>query len=215
VDIDAVVLHHSVSPERALFTDELDRLADAHRGLRVVHVHSRPDGSHRLDADRLRTHCADWTDRHGVVSGPEPMLDAVSSIWREAGLHDRLHVERFHPATVDLRAADTPAAADADGSAAAVGAVEAVGAVGGGEHLALFATSDVLATCAGERSLLEVAEAAGLAPPSGCRMGICHTCTTRLDRGQVRDLRDGRRHVAGEHVQLCVSRADADVVLDL
>jgi ferredoxin len=141
------------------------------------------------------------------------MLDAVSSIWREAGLHDRLHVERFHPATVDLRAADTPAAADADGSAAAVGAVEAVGAVGGGEHLALFATSDVLATCAGERSLLEVAEAAGLAPPSGCRMGICHTCTTELLDGEVVDLRDGRRTGPGGFVQLCVTAALTDVTL--
>ncbi|MFN7149675.1 MAG: flavin reductase family protein [Microthrixaceae bacterium] len=197
VDIDAVVLHHSTSPERALFTDELERLAAAHRGLRVVHVHSQPDRSHRLDVDRLRTLCADWTERHAIVSGPEPMLDAVSSIWRDAGTQERLHVERFHPATIDLRAA----------GAASSG--------GHGEHLALFATSDVVASCGGDTSLLDVAEAAGLAPPSGCRLGICHTCTTRLDRGQVRDLRDGRRHVAGEHVQLCVSRADADVVLDL
>lgn len=202
VDIDAVVLHHSASPERALFTDELDRLAGAHRGLRVVHVHSQPDGSHRLDADRLRTLCADWVDRHAIVSGPEPMLDAVAAIWRDAGLQERLHVERFHPATVDLRPSRTgPGRSD--------------GAVGVGQHLALFATSDVVASCAGDTSLLEVAEAAGLAPPSGCRMGICHTCTTRLDGGRVRDLRDGRAHVAGEHVQLCVSRADADVVLDL
>lgn len=201
IDIDAVVLHHSASPERALFSAELDRLADEHRGLRVVHVHSRADGSHRLDAERLAAHCPDWTDRHGIVCGPEPMLDAASAIWRDAALQDRLHVERFHPATVDLRATHAPSGDAAD-------AVD-------GEHLALFATSDVVARCGRDSSLLEVAEAAGLAPPSGCRMGICHTCTTRLDRGQVRDLRDGRRHVAGEHVQLCVSRADADVVLDL
>ncbi len=196
VDLDAVVLHHSASPDRALFTDELDRLAAAHHGLRVVHVHSRPDGSHRLDVDRLAALCPDWTERHGIVCGPEPMLDAVSSIWRGAELEDRLHLERFHPATVDLRSSHQDPAGD-------------------GEHLALFATSDVVARCGGATSLLDVAEAAGLTPPSGCRMGICHTCTTRLDRGQVRDLRDGRRHVAGEHVQLCVSRADADVVLDL
>ena len=40
VEIDAVVLHHSASPERALFTDELDRLADAlfvaHRTQRIA-----------------------------------------------------------------------------------------------------------------------------------------------------------------------------------
>jgi ferredoxin-NADP reductase len=104
VEVDAVVLHHSASPQRALFTDELDRLAGAHRGLRVEHIHSRADGSHRLDADRLTALCPDWTERHGIVCGPEPMLDAASAIWLDAGVEDRLHVERFHPATVDLRA---------------------------------------------------------------------------------------------------------------
>ncbi|MGA8327948.1 MAG: FAD-binding oxidoreductase, partial [Mycobacterium sp.] len=41
------------------------------------------------------------------------------------------------------------------------------------------------------RSLLEQAESAGLKPESGCRMGICHTCTRRKTSGVVRNLTTG------------------------
>jgi ferredoxin-NADP reductase len=208
VAIDAVVLHHSVSPERALFTDELDRLAVRHAGLRVVHVHSRPDGSHRLDADRLDERCSDWATRHAHVCGPESMLDAAEAIWRDAGLGELLHLERFHPArpTRPTGTACSPDTDTGDSADAADGAPNAV---------AWFSTSDVVAPAPADAPLLEVAESAGLTPAFGCRMGICRTCTTRLDSGCVRDLRDGRTHGAGEHVQLCVSAADGDVVLDL
>lgn len=204
VDIDAVVLHHSVSLERALFTEELDRLAAAHDRLRIVHVHSSPDGSHRIDAARLEELCPDWASRHAHVCGPEPMLDVADTIWGDAGLGAQLHVERFRPARPS-RPERTGGSDDAAGSDDA----EAPAAV------VWFSSADVVAPAPEDTPLLEVAEAAGLAPAFGCRMGICRTCTTRLATGCVRDLRDGREHRDGEHVQLCVSAADGDVVLDL
>ena len=193
IDIDAVVLHHSVSAERALFTDELDRLSDAHERLSVVHVLSAPDGSHRIDPERLTERCPDWRTRHAHVCGPTSMLDAVTAVWSDAEVEDRLHVERFHPVR------PTPPEGSRPDPASAV---------------AWFAASDVVAPAPADSPLLEVAEAAGLRPAHGCRMGICRTCTTRLDAGCVRDLRDGRSHGAGTHVQLCVSAASGDVVLD-
>jgi ferredoxin-NADP reductase len=66
------------------------------------------------------------------------------------------------------------------------------------------------------RSLLEQAEAAGLAPESGCRMGICHTCTRRKIAGTVRNLTTGAVSTApGDDVQICVSVPDGDVDLSL
>lgn len=194
IDIDAVVLHHSASPDRALFTDELDRLAEVHERLQVVHVHDRSDGSHRLDTTSLSERCPDWAARHAHVCGPESMLDAAAEIWDAAGLTERLHQERFHPARPSRRAEPS----DDDTSA-----------------VAWFQGSDVVTAAPSDTPLLEVAEAAGLTPAHGCRMGICRTCTTRLDSGCVRDLRDGREHGAGEHVQLCVTAAVGDVVVDL
>ncbi|MCV7283089.1 ferredoxin reductase [Mycolicibacterium flavescens] len=66
------------------------------------------------------------------------------------------------------------------------------------------------------RPLLEQAEAAGLTPESGCRMGICHSCTRRKTRGVVKNLITGA--VSGpdaEDVQICVSVPVGDVDLAL
>lgn len=66
------------------------------------------------------------------------------------------------------------------------------------------------------RSLLEQAESAGLSPDSGCRMGICHTCTRRKACGVVRNLTTGAVSTApDEDVQICVSVPVGDVDIAL
>ena len=66
------------------------------------------------------------------------------------------------------------------------------------------------------RPLLEQAEAAGLTPESGCRMGICHSCTRRKTRGAVRNLITGAVSSAEqEDVQICVSAPVGDVDIAL
>jgi stearoyl-CoA 9-desaturase NADPH oxidoreductase len=66
------------------------------------------------------------------------------------------------------------------------------------------------------RSLLEQAESAGLTPESGCRMGICHTCTRRKTCGVVRNLTTGAVSTApDEDVQICVSIPVGDVDIAL
>jgi ferredoxin-NADP reductase len=66
------------------------------------------------------------------------------------------------------------------------------------------------------RSLLEQAEAAGLRPEHGCRMGICHSCTCRKTRGAVRNLITGAVSTADEEdVQICISAPVGNVELAL
>ena len=78
-----------------------------------------------------------------------------------------------------------------------------------------FADSGVEVTDDG-RSLLEQAEAAGLTPESGCRMGICHTCTRRKTSGAVKNLITGAVSAADEEdVQICISAPVGDVELSL
>ena len=78
-----------------------------------------------------------------------------------------------------------------------------------------FARSERIAVNTGT-NLLEQAEAAGLTPESGCRMGICYSCTCKKTSGKVRDTRTGQISDAGEEdIQLCVSVPVGTVTLDL
>ncbi|WP_395307837.1 ferredoxin reductase [Mycobacterium sp. AMU20-3851] len=78
-----------------------------------------------------------------------------------------------------------------------------------------FTASGVEVTDSGQ-TLLEQAEAAGLNPESGCRMGICFSCTRPKTRGVVRNLLNGTVSTDDcEDVRICVSAPVGDVAIDL
>ncbi len=192
---DVVLLHHATDPDRCLHRDELERLADEHEWLRVVTTYTRERGRRRrgtrLDATRLERLCDDWRERTTYACGPEPLLADMGALWEREGIAERLHVERF----------TSPVGPRSD--AVLAGAT------------VRFASSGIDVRSDGEASLLELAERAGLTPPSGCRTGVCHTCSTLLEDGCSLDLRDGRPAEPGQHVQLCVSAPASDLTLQL
>jgi ferredoxin-NADP reductase len=78
-----------------------------------------------------------------------------------------------------------------------------------------FADSGVEITDNG-KPLLDQAEAAGLTPESGCRMGICFSCTRRKTSGAVRNVITGAVSSAEEEdVQLCITTPVGDVDIAL
>ncbi|MEZ0342903.1 flavin reductase family protein [Mycobacterium sp. pV006] len=78
-----------------------------------------------------------------------------------------------------------------------------------------FADSDIGVVDDG-RPLLNQAEDAGLNPESGCRMGICFSCTRRKTSGVVRNVVTGALSAPdAEDVQICVSAPVGDVTLNL
>jgi ferredoxin len=78
-----------------------------------------------------------------------------------------------------------------------------------------FGVSEMGVTSDGRPILLQ-AEAAGLAPLSGCRMGICHTCTRQLCTGTVRDAVTGDLTTGPDaDIRICVSVPVGDVEIDL
>jgi ferredoxin len=90
------------------------------------------------------------------------------------------------------------------------------GGAGQDGGLVTFEFSDREVEAPGDVPLMEVGEDAGLLVPSGCRMGICHSCLIPLRSGQVRDLRSGEVHgEPGELIQTCVSAAAGPVNLGL
>lgn len=189
-DADVVLIHTARTPDDALFLDELDALGAAAPGLRVVPWYSGTQG--RLDltrVDTLHALCPDWRSRAGYVCGPEGLVTDAERLWASEGAGAHLAMERF---TV----------ARADGPPGEGGTVT-------------FTRSDREVEVAGDTSLLDAGEAAGVPLPSGCRMGICRTCLTRLDAGRVRDLTTGAVHGdPGDLIRTCVSAAAGDVQLD-
>jgi ferredoxin-NADP reductase len=80
-----------------------------------------------------------------------------------------------------------------------------------------FARSALTIASSPQRTLLETAEANGIPIPFGCRQGDCHTCMTRLLRGDVHMIRDEALDDALRlqgFVLPCVSRPLDDVTLD-
>ncbi|NVD34845.1 ferredoxin reductase [Marinobacter lutaoensis] len=79
-----------------------------------------------------------------------------------------------------------------------------------------FRRAGVSVDATGDASLLALAEAAGLNPRYGCRMGICHQCSCRKTGGTVLNRLTGKPSGPGEEtVQLCVSVPAGPVTLEL
>ena len=65
-------------------------------------------------------------------------------------------------------------------------------------------------------SLLEQAEALGLTPEFGCRMGICFTCVSRKTEGTVRNVLTGEESsLPDEDIRICVSAPVGDCAVRL
>lgn len=78
-----------------------------------------------------------------------------------------------------------------------------------------FARSGQVAANTGA-SLLEQAEALGLRPEFGCRMGICFSCTSRKTEGTVRNVLTGEESsLPDEDIRICVSAPVGDCAVDL
>ncbi|HUH80466.1 MAG TPA: ferredoxin reductase [Solirubrobacteraceae bacterium] len=184
-------IHYTQHRREHPYRELLERLSRDHPRVGVHVIGTRegvaPGGAH-LTRRQLSTLDADYLRAEAYVCGPPALIAAARAIWEQAGAEQRLHRESFLPVTAPV--------SDEGGRIC-------------------FTRSGIEVASSG-LSLLEQAERAGLSPTYGCRMGICHTCTTRKLAGRVRDLRGGE--LSGEEpqdVQLCVSVPAGDVELEL
>jgi ferredoxin-NADP reductase len=190
---DVVFVHFSRTAADALYRDHVSELAARHPNLRVAYVATREGGA-RFSAELVRelfddARLGDVAGGHAAVCGPPSLIEAVRDVWGTAGA-DRVLAETFTPPTLCL------AGAAADGTVRFLRTGRSA-AIGGG-------------------SLLEQAEAAGLSPEFGCRMGICHTCTCRKAAGAVRNVLTGEVSTEeDEDIQLCISVPAGDVALEI
>jgi ferredoxin-NADP reductase len=185
---DAMHIHSASDRADVIFGDELRGMDERFPSYRLYEQHTAVDG--RFTVDQIDAVCPDWHEREVWACGPAAMLDAIEKHWANAGLSNLLHVERFQ--------APIFAAPDAEGGTV--------------NFTMTGRDADAPAGC----PILEVGEAAGVAMPHGCRMGICFTCVAPLRSGQVRDLRTGEVHGdEGDLIQTCVSAAAGPCSIDL
>lgn len=194
-DADVVLLYYARRPADFAFADELRALANRHPGLRVRFLAQRPEdgtaSAGHFSAAHLDAWAADHAQRQTFVCGPSGLMRAVARHWTDGGLSDRLRSEAFAPPPDDDEVEER----------------EAVPV-----HFRRSARTVALA----QPTLLAIAEAAGLRPPTGCRMGICRTCTCTKVSGAVRDRVTGAVDSrANSRIRLCVSEPLGPVTLDL
>ncbi|HEY1567336.1 MAG TPA: iron-sulfur cluster-binding domain-containing protein, partial [Solirubrobacteraceae bacterium] len=190
-DGEIAFLHFARTESDWLYEPEVRALGTRHPRLQVAYRTTRGTDPQRLDAAEVSALIGDAAGATAAVCGPPSLVDAAPGVWAQLGGDPaRLLTETFTPPRLLVS------------GEAATGTLR-------------FLRSDRTASIGGG-TLLEQAEAAGLSPEFGCRMGICHTCTCRKTAGAVRNLRTGAvSDEENEDIQLCISAPAGDVALEL
>lgn len=181
-------LHYARTRDDWLYQPVVEALTTRHPNLHVAYLATRQGDPH-LAPDALPAPLQDpaWSESAQVaVCGPPALIEAATAIF----CPERVLSETFTPPTLSVT------------GAAAEGTIR-------------FIKSGQSAPIV-EGTLLELAEAAGLSPDYGCRLGICKTCTCRKSAGTVRNLITGEVSAEeDEDIQLCVSVPAGDVALEI
>jgi ferredoxin-NADP reductase len=180
-------VHFARSPEDQIFAEELAAIAAADNHV-DVHLHH---GDDTFSVEKLAAIVPNFVDVDTWACGPAGLIDLVCSAYgvsTGSTTGSRLKVEFFKP----------PASA--------------TGEAGG---TLAFARSGATAPNTGA-TVLEQAEAAGLRPEFGCRMGICFSCTARKGEGTVRNVLTGEESsLPDEDIRICISAPAGDCSVDL
>jgi ferredoxin len=140
----------------------------------------------RFHVDHLKHLGIDPTETLTYVCGPAGLIATVRDTYQELGAADNLRLEYFKVPSVDLDAAD------------ATGVLT-------------FDEAGIEADNSGA-TILEQAEAAGLKPVYGCRMGVCNTCALKKNSGAVRHVVSGEINAnTDETIKICVNVPVGDV----
>ena len=152
-----------------------------------IDVHLR-HGDEFFSAEALARLVPDFRDTDTWACGPAPMMSLVTEAYAES---PRLRTEFFKVSTT--------AAVDGDSADGDI----------------TFSRAGRTATNSGA-SLLEQAEAQGLTPVYGCRMGICFSCVSRKTEGTVRNVLTGEESsLPDEDIRICVNAPVGDCAVQI
>ena len=191
------------------FHGELRLLAERHPQLRIVITLTQPTEPTRLRTGRLdgamvRQFVPAPADTVFCLCGPGPMIADLRAALAGLGVPaGQVRYEQFETAV-------------AASQVNAVAPRAALAAVASDAVTLTFERSGVSVSARSSMTLLESAEAEGVAIVSSCRSGVCQSCRTRLASGDAdcrSDVLDPDDRAAG-FVLPCVTWPNGDCVLE-
>jgi len=140
------------------------------------------------------------------LCGPTPFMQSLFNGLVDMGVSgDKVHYEFFGPASV-LK----------DRSKISTEKRVAAASECCGEIEVNFSSSGVKTNWNNSfDSILDLAEANGLSPDYSCRSGICHTCASKLNYGEIEYSEEPLNPPDQGYVLICCSKPKSNVVLDV
>jgi len=184
-------LHYARSRTDEMFTDELDQLVAQLPEAQIVRIYTRQpepgaELKGRFSIEHLKHLGIDPVDTLSYVCGPAGLIASVRDAYEELGAGDQLRMEYFKVPSVDINAAPATGTLTLD-------------------------NAKIEAKNTGQ-TILEQAEAAGLKPEFGCRMGVCNTCVVKKNHGAVRHIISNEINAnTDETIKICVHVPIGDV----
>ncbi len=177
--------------DRASFiaAQELQAITEQHANIDLQLLVSGEGGDGRISADSLAQYPSIQSVDQAYACGPEGFVKTASELCQARNIP--LQFESFTPITA---APVTEARAEVE---------------------VYLRRSHKRIRVNNQQSLLDQLEAQGVSLASGCRQGICNTCTCERVAGQTRDQLSGELDAEpGQSIRLCVSRATSDIELN-
>ncbi|WP_063683257.1 FAD-binding oxidoreductase [Bradyrhizobium stylosanthis] len=216
------LVYGAQTTEQFIFRDELEYLQRRMSNLHVAATMVRTAGTSwmgsegQITAEFLTQAVPDLAGRRVHLCGPPGMMEALRKTLVGLGVpREQIKTEAFGPArgaapppvrsVGDVHMPDS----GADGRGAA--------AIGPATAKVRFARSGKVAALPPDKSVLEVAEAAGVSIDYSCRVGVCGVCKTHLLQGnvtmEVQDALTADERTNGL-ILACQARSVGDLVVE-
>jgi glycine betaine catabolism B len=219
---DIYFVYSAKTPRDIIFRRELEDLQKRFPNLRLHVTLTRASGTDwagkhgRITAELLKKIVPDIARHPVYICGPASMMEPTIQLLRELGVpKEQIKSEAFVAAKrAEMASAGLTLAAVAVGSDTSASTPLTDDS---GEPTLTFARSMKSAPLSPDKTLLEIAEDAGLTPDFECRSGICGRCKTRLLGGcvtmEVQDALDDTEK-SQNIILLCQAKATESVTID-
>lgn len=206
---DVTFINSARRPEEIIFRSELELLATRMPNLKLgflaeIRSISVPWSglTGRIDQQKLQMLVPDLLERDIFCCGPQPFMDAVSTIARTAGFD----MERYHQESFATPAPQEPVLdiGHGDGEART-------------RHAIRFSGSEIEGFCADGDTLLQAARLSGVRIPAACESGLCGTCKVMKLSGEVEMNHNGgilEHEMEEGYILACCSRPLSAVEID-